>query len=156
MTTVTNITYDELTLGQTAQFSKQVTKDEITLFATLSGDHNPVHLDSAFAAASPFKECIAHGMISGALISAAVAMTIPGPGTIYIGQTMSFLLPVKIGDQITVKLEVLEKNPKYRVKIATRVFNQNNEMVVDGVAEVRAPRDKQTINLPDLPKVTIS
>jgi len=119
MAEISNVTYDELAIGQTAQFSKTVTKDEITLFATLSGDHNPVHLDADFAANSPFKECIAHGMISGALISASVAMTIPGPGTIYIGQTLSFLKPVKIGDQITVKLEILEKNPKYRVKIAT-------------------------------------
>jgi len=156
MATITNTTYDELNLGQTAEFSKLVTKDEITLFATLSGDHNPVHLDEEFAANSAFKECIAHGMISGALISAAVAMTIPGPGTIYIGQTMSFLKPVKIGDKITVKLEVVEKSAKYRVKIATQVFNQNNEMVVDGIAEVRAPRDKQTVNLPKLPKITIN
>jgi len=156
MTTLTNTTYDELTIGQTAEFSKTVSQNEITLFASLSGDHNPVHLDAEFAAASPFKECIAHGMISGALISAAVAMTIPGPGTIYIGQTMSFLKPVKIGDQITVKLEVLEKNPKYRAKIATRVFNQLDELVVDGVAEVRAPRDKQTVTLPNLPQITIA
>jgi len=155
MTELTNTTYDELNVGQTAEFTKAVNQNEITLFATLSGDHNPVHLDAEYAAQSPFKECIAHGMISGALISAAVAMTIPGPGTIYIGQTMSFLRPVKIGDVITVKLEIIEKSAKYRVKIATRVFNQANDLVVDGVAEVRAPRDKQTVTLATLPDVTI-
>jgi acyl dehydratase len=102
-----------------------------------------------------FKERIAHGMFSGALISAAIACEMPGPGTIYLGQQMRFTRPVKLGDTLTVELEVLEKLPKGRVRIATRVFNQHAEQVVDGEAEVLAPREKQTLQLPELPPITI-
>ncbi len=101
-----------------------------------------------------FKERIAHGMFSGALISAAVACELPGPGTIYIGQQMTFLKPVKLGDTLTVRLEILEKLPKFRVRIATRVFNQNDELVVDGEAEILAPRKQQTVDLTVLPEIT--
>lgn len=155
MPQLTNTPYDELEVGQTASYSKTVEERDILLFAALSGDHNPVHLDAEYAAGTMFKERIAHGMFSGALISATVACTLPGPGTIYIGQTMSFTRPVKFGDTLTVRLEILEKLPKFRVKIATRVFNQNDDLVVDGVAEILAPRSKQTVTTPELPPVTI-
>ena len=98
MTQVTNTPYEALEVGQTASYSKTVGERDIQLFAAMSGDHNPVHLDPEFAAATMFKERIAHGMFSGALISAAVACELPGPGTIYVGQQMSFQKPVKIGD----------------------------------------------------------
>jgi acyl dehydratase len=94
-----------------------------------------------------FRERIAHGMFSGALISAAVACTLPGPGTIYLGQQMSFQKPVKIGDTLTVRLEILEKLPKFKVRIATNVYNQNDELVVQGEAEILAPRKQQTVEL---------
>ncbi|KRW62416.1 MaoC family dehydratase [Pseudomonas sp. TTU2014-080ASC] len=155
MTQSTNTTYDELEVGQTASYSKTVTERDIQLFAEVSGDHNPVHLDAEYAASTMFKERIAHGMFSGALISAAVACELPGPGTIYIGQTMSFTAPVKFGDTLTVRLEILEKLPKFRVKVATRVFNQDDQLVVDGVAEILAPRKKQTVELTKLPPITI-
>ena len=112
----------------------------------MSGDRNPVHLDAEFATGTLFKERIAHGMFSGALISAAVACTMPGPGTIYLGQTMKFTRPVKINDTLTVRLEILEKLPKNRVRIATRVFNQNDELVVDGEAEVLARASRKPSN----------
>ncbi|MBM7060531.1 MaoC family dehydratase [Pseudomonas sp. UL073] len=155
MPQITNVPYDSLEIGQTASYSKTVEERDIQLFAALSGDHNPVHLDAEYAAGTPFKERIAHGMFSGALISAAVASTLPGPGTIYIGQTMSFTRPVKFGDTLTVRLEILEKLPKFRVKIATRVFNQNDELVVDGAAEILAPRSLQTVTTAELPPITI-
>lgn len=155
MTQVSNIPYDDLQVGQTASFSSSVEERDVQLFAAVSRDHNPVHLDAAFAAQSMFKERIAHGMFSGALISAAIACELPGPGTIYLGQQMRFTRPVKLGDTLTVQLEVLEKLPKGRVRIATKVFNQNNEQVVDGEAEVLAPREKQTLTLPELPPITI-
>ena len=96
-----------------------------------------------------------HGMFSGALISAAVACELPGPGTIYLGQQMRFTAPVKLGDTLTVRLEILEKLPKFRVRVATRVFNQNDELVVDGEAEILAPRKAQTVELAVLPPITI-
>jgi len=153
--TLSNIPYDELQIGQSANYQKQAHERDIQLFAAMSGDCNPLHLDEAFAATTPFKQRIAHGMFSGALISAAVACELPGPGTVYVGQTMSFLKPVKLGDCLTVRLEVLEKLPKFRVKIATQVFNQHGEMVVDGVAEIIAPRKKQRVPKVNLPPVTI-
>lgn len=155
MTQVTNIPYDALQVGQKASFSSSVEERDIQLFAAVSRDHNPVHLDAEFAAQSMFKERIAHGMFSGALISAAIACELPGPGTIYLGQQMRFTRPVKLGDTLTVELEVLEKLPKGRVRLATRVFNQNAQQVVDGEAEVLAPREQQTLTLPELPPITI-
>lgn len=138
MNTISSTPYSALEVGQTASFEKTVGERDIQLFAAMSGDRNPVHLDAEFAAGTLFRERIAHGMFSGALISAAVACTMPGPGTIYLGQTMKFTRPVKIGDTLTVRLEILEKLPKNRVRIATQVFNQNDEQVVDGEAEVLA------------------
>lgn len=151
MTQSTSIPYDSLEVGQKSSFSKLVTEHDIMMFASMSGDRNPVHLDAEYAAGTMFKERIAHGMFSGALISAAVACEMPGPGTIYLGQQMSFSLPVKLGDELTVQLEILEKLPKFRVRIATRVVNQRDEVVVDGEALIIAPRKAVTVELAELP-----
>lgn len=156
MTQVSNTPYDALEVGQKASISKTVEERDVQLFAAVSGDNNPVHLDAAFAAETLFKERIAHGMFSGALISAAIACELPGPGTIYLGQQLRFTRPVKLGDTLSVELEVLEKLPKGRVRLATRVFNQNAEQVVDGEAEVLAPRAAQTVSMPAMPQVAIA
>lgn len=153
MSMLENRTYDELDVGDTATTRHTVSERDLILFATVSGDVNPVHLDEEFAATTPFKGRIAHGMLSGALISAAIACELPGPGTIYIGQEMSFLRPVRLGDEIRIELEVLEKLPKNRVRIATRVLNQEGKKVVDGVATVMAPTEKVSIARPQLPTV---
>ncbi|WP_263139053.1 MaoC family dehydratase [Pseudomonas sp. RIT-PI-AD] len=155
MTHVSNFTYDTLEVGQAATYEKQVEERDIQLFAAVSGDRNPVHLDADYAAGTLFKERIAHGMFSGALISAAIACELPGPGTIYLGQSLRFTRPVKLGDRLRVDLEVLEKLPKNRVRIATRVFNQNDEQVVDGEAEVLAPKQALSIELAELPPISI-
>ena len=104
-----NFTYDEISIGQTARYSKLVEERDVKLFAAVSGDVNPVHLDADFAAGTPFGEPIAHGMLTGAIISAALAMELPGPGTVYLSQSLKFRLPVKPGDTITVALEVTGK-----------------------------------------------
>ena len=155
MTQVQNVPYAELEVGQKASFQRPVGERDIQLFAEVSGDRNPVHLDADYAATTLFTERIAHGMLSGALISAAIATTLPGPGTIYLGQSLRFTRPVKIGDVLDVELEVLEKLPKNRVRIGTRVLNQNGEAVVEGEAEVLAPKQKLDIELPALPPITI-
>ncbi|MBA6419532.1 MULTISPECIES: MaoC/PaaZ C-terminal domain-containing protein [Pseudomonas] len=149
-----NRTYDELNVGDSVRVDHLVKERDLILFAEVSGDVNPVHLDEAFAANTPFKGRIAHGMFSGALISATIACELPGPGTIYIGQEMSFLRPVRLDDTISIELEVLEKLPKNRVKIATRVFNQDGKKVVDGVATVMAPTEKTAIPKPALPPIS--
>ena len=107
MSQVTNFTYDALEVGQKASFSTLVEERHVQLFAAVSGDRNPVHLDAEYAAGTMFKERIAHGMFTGALISAAIACEMPGPGSIYLGQQLRFTRPVKLGDTLTVELEIL-------------------------------------------------
>ena len=126
------------------------------MFAIVSGDCNPVHLDAEFAATTPFQERIAHGMLSAAVISAAIAMELPGPGTIYLGQSMRFRRPVKIGDTITVELEVTAKrDDKKFVTLDCKVVNQDGEVVVTGTGEVIAPSEKLLLDTPKLPEVTV-
>lgn len=155
MSQVSNIPYSALEVGQQARFSKTLEERDLLLFAAVSGDRNPVHLDAEYAAKTLFKERIAHGMLSGALISAAIACELPGPGSIYLGQQLSFTRPAKLGDTLTVELEVLEKLPKFRVRIATRVFNQHGELLVDGEAEVLAPRKQDSVELAELPAIRL-
>lgn len=156
MPQISNFTYDEITIGQSASYSKLIEEQDIQLFAAVSGDVNPVHLDAEFAATTQFKERIAHGMLSGAIISAALAMELPGPGTIYLGQSLRFRLPVKIGDTVTVKLEVLEKKDKRNlVSLDCKAFNQEDKLVVTGTADVMAPSEKLVVERPALPQVRI-
>jgi acyl dehydratase len=156
MPQISNYTYDEITIGQTATYSKLIEERDVQLFAVVSGDVNPVHLDAAFAATTQFRECIAHGMLSGAVISAAIAMELPGPGTIYLGQTLRFTLPVRLGDTITVHLEVIDKQDKRGiVSIDCKVFNQHEKLVLTGTAEVKAPKEKLVLERPVLPRVRI-
>jgi 3-hydroxybutyryl-CoA dehydratase len=150
-----NITYDELQEGDSATYVRTLTEDELVLFAAVSGDVNPVHLDSEFAAESMFRERIAHGMWSGSLISAALATVMPGPGSIYLEQSLSFKRPVKLDDTLTVNLKVVSKERKNRVIFLCDVRNQNDEQVVIGEAKVIAPTQKMTFNKPRLPKITI-
>lgn len=151
-----NFTFDELHIGQTASHSKTVSERDIILFAAVSGDVNPVHLDAEFAANSMFKERIAHGMWTGAIVSAALALTLPGPGAIYLGQNLSFRAPVKIGDTITVKLEVTEKREdKKFVTLACEVVNQHGKTVATGTAQVIAATEKLRIPAPALPNIVI-
>lgn len=155
MSAVSNIPYPDLEVGQKAHLHKTLEERDLLLFALVSGDRNPVHLDAEYAARTAFKERIAHGMLSGALISAAIACELPGPGSIYLGQRLAFSRPAKLGDTLTVELEVLEKLPKFRVRIATRVFNQHGEQLVDGEAEVLAPRRQEAVELATLPDVQL-
>ena len=156
MPAIRNYTYDELTLGQTASYSKRIEERDVQLFAAVSGDVNPVHLDPEFAARTQFKTRIAHGMLSGAVISAAIAMELPGPGTIYLGQSLRFRAPVELGDTITVQLEVVDKKDKRGfVTLDCKVYNQNDKLVVTGSAEVMAPKEKLVLERPTLPHVHI-
>lgn len=153
--TVSNHPYEALTIGQTAQYSKRIEEQDILQFAAVSGDVNPVHLDAEFAATTQFGQRIAHGMLSGAVISAALAMELPGPGSVYLGQTLKFRRPVMLGDTITVTLEVTEKNDRRRfVTLDCTVTNQSGDVVVTGEAQVMAPTEKLTFERPALPVFT--
>ncbi len=156
MPKLVNFTYDEITIGQTASYAKVIEERDIQLFAAVSGDVNPVHLDPEFAAASTFGERIAHGMLTGAIISAALAMELPGPGTIYLSQTLRFRLPVKIGDTVTVALQVTDKQERRRIVVLDcKASNQAGKVVATGSAEVMAPAQKLSIERPQLPRVEV-
>ena len=157
MSQLENLTFDEITIGQTATYSKIVSEQDIQLFAVVSGDANPVHLDEAYAAGTQFQGRIAHGMLTGALVSAAIATTLPGPGSIYLGQSLRFRAPVRIDDTITVSLEVTEKNDRRQfVTLQCRIYNQDEKLVASGTADVMAPSEKLRIDPPPLPTVQVT
>jgi 3-hydroxybutyryl-CoA dehydratase len=131
----------EIKLGQTAQISKKITDTDLTLFAAVTGDFNPIHFDPIYAAATPFKERIVHGMILAGLISAVIGMKQPGEGTIYLQQTLHFLAPVKVGDVVTASVEVIDLLEKHRVRLKTKCVKQDGVVVLDGEALVIAPTD---------------
>ncbi|MFK7161191.1 MaoC/PaaZ C-terminal domain-containing protein [Marinospirillum sp. MEB164] len=154
MTELVNRPYDTLNIGDSATFEKTLTEKELVLFAAVSGDVNPVHLDAEFAKTTMFGERIAHGMWSGSLISAALATVLPGPGTIYLGQELSFRRPVKLGDTLTVTLTVKDKqDAKKIVELDCLVVNQQGEKVVLGTAKVIAPSEPVRLTAPVLPEI---
>lgn len=127
-------------VGQWAEHAKTVTETDVVLYAGITGDMNPVHIDAVAAASSSFGERIAHGMLTAGFISAALAMKLPGPGTIYLSQSLRFLRPVRIGDTVTARVEVTEVlHDKRRLRLSTRCRNQQGELVVDGDAVVLVP-----------------
>jgi len=128
---------DEIQVGQVAEMAKTVTEADVTLFAEVTGDFNPVHVDAEAAAQSRFGERIAHGMLSAGFISAVLGMRLPGTGSIYLSQSLRFTKPVRIGDTVTTRVEVVEVlATKRRVRLATVCRNQQGETVVDGEAVV--------------------
>ena len=135
-------TFDRLTVGQTAEMSKTVTEADVVLFAGVTGDFNPVHVDAVAAERSRFGGRIAHGMLSAGFVSAVLAMRLPGPGTIYLSQSLRFTRPVRIGDTVTARVEIAERVPaKRRVRLLTTGLNQRGETVLDGEAVVMLPDD---------------
>lgn len=130
-------------VGQSAEMSKVISGEEILRFAEITGDRNPVHLSEEFAAKTRFGERIAHGMLTAGLISAVIGMKLPGPGCLYLSQTLSFLAPVKIGDEITARAEVTEVISGRRLKLRTVCVNQRGEVVLEGEALVLLPRSPQ-------------
>jgi len=156
VSTLTTVTIDEMEIGQKATFTTTCTEADIQLFATVSGDVNPVHLDADYAAGTQFGQRIAHGRYTGALVSAALGIELPGPGTSYLGQEIKFKAPVFIGDTITVTLEVETiREDKAIVGLNCTCTNQNDKVVAAGKATVIAPKEKITIAAPELPKVSI-
>ncbi|NCT84439.1 MAG: bifunctional enoyl-CoA hydratase/phosphate acetyltransferase [Comamonadaceae bacterium] len=151
-----NHTFDELAVGNSASLERQLTQEDIQLFAVMSGDVTPAHLDAEYAAATQFHGAIAQGMWGGALISALLGMRLPGPGTVYLGQTLSFLAPVRVGDRLTVTVTVAAKDPAGgRVTLACRCVNQHGQAVITGEASVLAPTEKIECPAATLPEVRL-
>ena len=131
---------EDLTVGQSAELSREVRESDLVDFAAVSGDHNPVHLDEAYAKTTPFGGRIAHGMLSASYISALIAGKLPGPGTIYLSQSLSFRRPVRIGDVVTVRAEITAiDEAKARVTLATTCL-VGGKAVIEGEAMILAPR----------------
>ena len=130
---------DEISMGQEAEFSKTVTEADIQMYAKVSGDVNPVHMDEDFAKTTIFKTRIAHGMLSAGFISAILGTKLPGPGCIYLSQSLKFLAPVMIGDTVTARATVTGIVPeKKRVTLKTDCFI-GDKKVIDGEAVVMVP-----------------
>ncbi|MBQ3134928.1 MAG: MaoC family dehydratase [Oscillospiraceae bacterium] len=134
-------TIDTLNIGDSACVSKTITETDVYLFAGITGDLNPAHVNEAASSQTAFKGRIAHGMLSAGLISAVLGMYLPGPGTIYLGQELKFTKPVHFGDTITASVTVTEKHDeKNIIKLDTVCTNQNGDVVIQGVATVMPPK----------------
>jgi len=126
-----------LTVGQHARMSKTITSEDLSLFAAVSLDTNPVHFDAEFAAKTRFGGIVAHGMIPAGLISAVIGTRLPGPGSIYLGQTLQFKRPVRVGDTITATVTVATtREDKSIATLTTTVTNQADEVVLTGEATI--------------------
>ncbi len=140
---IENKTFDEIKVGDSASLVRTLTPEDVQLFAIMSGDVNPAHVDEEYARSDLFRKIIAHGMWGGALISTVLGTRLPGPGAIYLGQTLKFLKPVGLGDTVTVAVTVAGKDPeKHRVTLDCRCTNQKGEVVITGSAQVVAPTEK--------------
>ncbi|HSA89210.1 MAG TPA: bifunctional enoyl-CoA hydratase/phosphate acetyltransferase [Burkholderiales bacterium] len=154
---IENRTYDEIKVGDSATLTRTLRPEDIQLFAIMSGDVNPAHVDPEYAHSSLFQEVIAHGMWGGSLISTVLGTEFPGPGTIYVSQTLRFSRPVKVGDTITIKITCKQKfdHNKHMV-FDCLCTNQDGLKVIAGEAEVLAPVEKIKRERVELPEVTIS
>ncbi|GMQ62549.1 MaoC family dehydratase [Vallitalea maricola] len=134
-------TISSLNIGDTASFQKTITESDVYLYAGITGDQNPAHINQVEAEKSMFKGRIAHGMLTAGLISAVLGMQLPGPGTIYLGQELKFTAPVRFGDTIKAQVEVIEKKEeKNIIKLKTICTNQNDKIVLEGIATVMPPK----------------
>jgi 3-hydroxybutyryl-CoA dehydratase len=134
-------TIDKLNIGDTAEFAKTVSESDIYLYAGITGDFNPAHINEDYAKNTFFKTRIAHGMLSAGFISTVIGNELPGTGSIYVKQDLRFLAPVRIGDTITARVEVIEiMDGKNRVRLKTVCVNQEGTQVLDGEAIVSPPK----------------
>ena len=153
---IENRTYDEIQVGDSATLTRTLKPEDIQLFAVMSGDVNPAHVDPEYAKSGMFHEVIAHGMWGGALISTVLGTQFPGPGTIYIDQTLHFSRPVGLGDTISVTLTATRKfDHNHHILFDCACTNQDGQTVIRGTAEVLAPTEKVKRPRVELPGVTI-
>jgi 3-hydroxybutyryl-CoA dehydratase len=130
--------YEDLTIGDTASRQTVVTRETIDLFGEVSGDYNPVHFDADYAAHTVFREPIAHGILSAAFISAVIGMELPGPGAIYVSQSLAFKAPVRVGDVVVTSVRVAELLGRRRVRLDTACA-VGGRVVLDGEAVLLVP-----------------
>jgi acyl dehydratase len=153
---IENRTFDEIDVGDSATLERRLTWSAIELFAVMSGDVNPAHVDQEYARSDMFHRIVGHGMWGASLISTLLGTRLPGPGTIYLEQTLRFRHPVSIGDTITVTVSVAAKDAiRHRMVLDCRCVNQIDETVIDGTATVLAPTEKVRRPRFALPEVSL-
>lgn len=151
-----SVPFDELTLGRQARLTRVLTKEDIELFAAVTGDINPAHTNAEYAQSTIFHEVVGHGMWTGSLVSNLLGTVLPGPGTLYLNQTFSFKNPVRLGDKITVIITVKEKDPHRPVAtFSCIVYNQHHETVLEGTARVLVPLIKTRFERQTPPDIDI-
>ncbi|MHB8073117.1 MaoC family dehydratase [Desulfosporosinus fructosivorans] len=139
-------TINEISLNDTAYFEKTLTQSDVFLYAGISGDNNPAHINEVYAKESIFKERVVHGLLTAGLISAVLGTQLPGPGTVYLSQDLKFLKPVRFNDTIKAEVIVVEIDyDKNRIRLNTICTNQNKEIVLTGTALVMPPRKRMDI-----------
>lgn len=130
--------FDKIHVGDKAEIRHKITQDDINKFVDLTGDDNKLHLDTEYAKKTSFKKPVAHGMLSATFISTIIGTKLPGDGALWFSQSFEFLLPVRVGDQITIKAEVIKKEKRTNsIELTTDIFNQNKEKVTSGIAKVK-------------------
>ena len=148
MLTLRTLSFEDLSVGMTEKLAKTVASSDVVGFAEVTGDRNPIHLSEHFAAKTPFGTRIAHGLYTASLISAVLGTRLPGPGAIYISQSLNFRAPVKIGDTVEVNVTVAEVIPeKFRARL-TCSCTVDGKVVLDGEAWVKVPSAKSGRPLP--------
>ncbi|HQE41270.1 MAG TPA: bifunctional enoyl-CoA hydratase/phosphate acetyltransferase, partial [Zoogloea sp.] len=154
---IQNRTFDEIAVGDSAQLVRTLLPEDIHLFAVMSGDFNPTHVDPEFARSSQFREVVGHSMWGSVLISSILGTEFPGPGTVYVGQALKFWRPVTIGDTLTVTITCAQRfEHNHHLLLDCVCVNQDGLKVIDGTAEVMAPTEKIKRARMALPEVTIS
>ncbi|MBI5783949.1 MAG: bifunctional enoyl-CoA hydratase/phosphate acetyltransferase [Rhodocyclales bacterium] len=154
---IENRTYDEIAIGDSARLVRTLRPEDIQMFAIMSGDFNPTHVDPEYARSSAFREVVAHGMWGGALISNVLGTQFPGPGTVYVGQTLNFARQVRIGDTVTVNITCRRKfDHNHHIVFDCLCTNQDGQTVIEGAAEVLAPTEKVRRPKADLPEFRLS
>lgn len=137
--TIKTIYFEDLFLGQNASFGKTVTETDIIMFAGISGDTNPLHMNEEYAKTTLFKGRIAHGLLSAGFISAVLGTHLPGPGAVYLKQSFAFKAPVRIGDTVVAKVTVKELFPEKKRALFETICTVNGETVIDGDALILIP-----------------
>lgn len=153
---ITNKIYEEINVGDSASLTRTLTKQAIQLFAVVTGDMNPAHVDENYAKTDVFRQIVGHGMWTGSMFSALLGMYLPGPGTIYLSQTLKFLRPVLLGEMITASVKVIKKDDaRKHVTLQTLCVNEKGEHVLEGEAVVLAPPEKISWDVIPLPEIQV-
>lgn len=145
--------YEAIQVGEKRSLTKTITQADVRRFVDMTGDDNPLHVDAAYARGTPFKDVVVHGMLGASFISTVIGTRLPGPGALWVSQQMDFLLPVRLGDELTVSCEVLKKYDSERLlELETIITNQNSQRVLTGRGKVKLLSEPQVAQVTDMPQ----